>query len=235
MKWPVPLQQGVLIKRYKRFLADIQTRDGRFLTIHCPNTGSMRNCGEAGSTVWFWDSEDPKRKLPCTWELVDTQPGGLACINTQRANQVVKEALSAGSIPALADYAAVKAEVKYGSQNSRVDFLLTHEGLPDCYVEVKSVTLKENGTGYFPDAVSSRATRHLQELEEMITAGHRAVLLFAVMHTGIDEVRPAAHIDPAYAAKLREAIDAGVEVMAWKVSMNTVEVCLAEDVPVLLD
>lgn len=234
MKWPKPLQQGRLIKRYKRFLADIVTDDGRLLTLHCANTGSMRNCGEEGSKVWFWDSEDPKRKLPCTWELVETAPGEVACINTQRANRLVEEAVIAGDIPTLSGYRQVRREVKYGHENSRIDLLLQDGAQADCFIEVKSVTLKEDGLGYFPDAVSVRASKHLRELVAMVEEGKRAVIFFCVCHSGIDNVTPAWHIDPDYARLLLEVAEQGVEVLAWQVAFSEEGMQLHKELPVLL-
>ena len=216
MQFDPPLQSGILIKRYKRFLADVRLADGSEITIHCPNTGSMKNCAEPGSRVWFSDSGNAKRKYRHTWELVQVQGDAIAGINTGRANALVLEALQAGAINALAGYEAIRSEVKYGSENSRIDLLLEAEGRPSCFVEVKSVTLGEGHTGFFPDAVTERGRKHLRELITMVEQGQRAVLFFCVQHTGVKVVKPADHIDPAYGKQLREAAESGVEVLAWR-------------------
>lgn len=213
-------QQGQLIRRYKRFLADITTQKGEPLTIHCPNTGSMRNCTAEGSPCWYSTSTSLTRKYPHTWEVATTPTGALAGINTNRANTLVREAISNAVITELAGYPELRAEVKYGAENSRIDFLLSGKG-PDCYVEVKSVTLMEEpGQGLFPDAVSSRGSRHLRELMAMKAEGKRAVLLFCVQHSHIEWVEPARAIDPVYADTLLEAADKGVEIIAYGVTIE---------------
>lgn len=216
MRFDPPLQSGVLIQRYKRFLADVRLADGREITLHCPNTGSMKNCAEPGSRVWFSDSGNDKRKYRHTWELVEVQGGAIAGINTSRANALVQEAIAADRIPELAGYARVRSEVKYGSENSRIDLLLEDDTRPPCFIEIKSVTLGEGSTGYFPDAVTERGRKHLRELMAMVEQGNRAILFFCVQHTGVQVVKPADHIDPAYGKQLREAAQSGVEVMAWR-------------------
>lgn len=215
MQFDPPLQCGVLVQRYKRFLADVQLADGSQITLHCPNTGSMKNCAEPGSRVWFSDSGSDKRKYRHTWELVEVQSGAVAGINTGRANRLVLGAIEQGLIPQLAGYSSVRCEVKYGSENSRVDLLLEGDG-PSCFVEVKSVTLGEGAVGYFPDAVTTRGRKHLRELMAMVEQGQRAMLFFCVQHTGVEVVKPADHIDPAYGKQLREAAQSGVEIMAWR-------------------
>ena len=204
MKYPEILQEARLIRRYKRFMADVKLDNGAEITLHCPNTGSMKNCLYPGLRVWFSDSHNPKRKYPCTWEQAeipvkfgDEEKMTLAGLNTSRANALVEELLKNSGVAALSQYQNIRREVKYGSENSRVDFLLTNEGLPDCYLEVKSVTLAMgDGLGLFPDAVTSRGTKHLRELTEICEQGGRAVLFFCVQHTGIDRVAPADEIDP---------------------------------------
>ncbi|WP_092389462.1 DNA/RNA nuclease SfsA [Halopseudomonas salegens] len=216
MPFDPPLQAGILLRRYKRFLADIRLEDGREVTLHCPNTGSMRNCGEPGSRVWVSLQHKPGRKLPGTWELVEVSRGELACIHSARANKVVAAALQAGLITPLAAYREQRAEVKLPGGSSRFDFLLSDPG--QCVVEVKSVTLAlDDGVGAFPDAVSLRGQKHLRELMDVVAGGQRACLLFCVMHSGIDRVRPADEIDPVYGQCLRDAVAAGVEVLAWSV------------------
>ena len=216
MQFEPPLEQGRLRKRYKRFLADIETASGEQLTIHCPNTGSMFNCMQEGGVVWFSRSHDPKRKLPGTWELSETPQGRLACVNTARANGLVEEALHAGVIAELNGFTGVRREVPYGEERSRIDFRLDYPSGP-AYVEVKSVTLgfADSPVAAFPDAVTARGAKHLRELATLARNGVRAVQLYCVNLSGIDAVRPALEIDPGYAAALREAQAAGVEVLAY--------------------
>ncbi|WP_122666667.1 DNA/RNA nuclease SfsA [Pseudomonas viridiflava] len=225
MRFSPELEQGLLLVRYKRFLADIQTDKGELLTIHCPNTGSMFNCMMPGGRVWFSRSNDPKRKLPGTWEISETPQGRLACVNTGRANTLVEEALRAGVITELNGFTALKREVAYGQEKSRVDFRLDYPQGP-AYVEVKSVTLGFDGSAVaaFPDAVTQRGARHLRELATLAREGVRAVLLYCVNLTGIEAVRPAQEIDPGYAAALREAVEAGVEVLAYGVHLTPEEI-----------
>lgn len=228
MEFIPPLQPATLIARYKRFLADVETPDGKILTLHCPNTGAMTGCGAAGDRVWYSTSPNIKRKYPHTWEITETAEGALICINTLRANQLVKEAIAANTIPALAGYSRLKSEVKYGVEASRIDLLLQADNRVNCYIEVKSVTLCERGGGFFPDAVTARGQKHLRELISVMREGQRAVLLFAVMHTAIRDVSPACHIDPAYAQLLKEAYLAGVEIMAWRAHISPLAMTLNE-------
>lgn len=220
MKFEQPLIEAQLIKRYKRFLADVTLQDGSMITVHCPNTGKMTGCAEPGSRIWLSDSANPKRKYRYTWELTETATGP-AYIHSAKANALVKEALAEHRIAELSGYTQIKAEQPYGEQGSRVDFVLDESTIASekhrsCYVEVKAVTLDESGIGYFPDTVSDRGLKHLQDLVEMVQQGHRAVLLFCAQHQGIKEVRPAAHIDPKYAEGVKHALAQGVEVIAYK-------------------
>lgn len=225
MRFSPPLETGRLIRRYKRFLADIETDSGELLTIHCPNTGSMFNCMVEGGQVWFSRSNDPKRKLPGTWEISETPQGRLACVNTARANTLVEEALLGGVITELNGFSALKREVPYGVENSRVDFRLDYPQGP-AFVEVKSVTLGFDGSrvAAFPDAVTLRGAKHLRELAALARDGVRAVQLYCVNLSDIDAVRAAVEIDPGYAAALREAVAAGVEVLAYGVRLTPEEV-----------
>lgn len=227
-----------LLKRYKRFLADVRLPDGSEITIHCPNTGSMKNCVLPDSPCWYSVSASKTRKYPQTLEVVSTPGGHLAGINTARTNELVGDALAVGVIRELQGYTAIKREVVYGDEKSRIDFLLS--GHPQdarlCYLEVKNVTLMETeGQGYFPDAVSERGSKHLRELMLMVAQGHRAVLLFCVQHTGIQQVSPADHIDPVYGATLRAAIAAGVEVIAYAAQIKPAQglIVLDQSLPVL--
>lgn len=238
MKFSPPLASGILIKRYKRFLADVRLADGRGLTLHCPNTGSMKNCAEPGSRIWYSTSENKKRKYPHTFEMIEVAGGAIAGINTNRANALVKEAMLASVISELNAYGNIKSEVRYGEEKSRIDFLLQdHPGRPgeDCYVEVKNVTLgMGKGIGLFPDTVTTRGRKHLRELMTMKSRGHRALLFFCVQHSGIEEVRPADEIDVEYGIILRDAVAAGVEVIAYRAELSAEEIRLVKPVPVNL-
>jgi sugar fermentation stimulation protein A len=233
MKFTHPLQEARLIKRYKRFLADVQLGDGSTTTLHCPNTGSMLHCAEPGSRVWYSASANIKRKYPLTWEQVEVDGHNRVGINTWRANALVNEALQNDVIPSLRGYGELRSEVVYGNEGSRIDFLLTdaaNRPMQSCYLEVKSVTLGlGNGLGAFPDAVTSRGLKHLRELMAMRASGKRAVLFFCVQHTGIDTVMPADQLDPAYGKALREACRAGVEVMAWGCDIGSEEIILRHE------
>lgn len=235
MRFDPPLEEGRLLRRYKRFLADIESASGELLTIHCPNTGSMLNCMSEGARVWFSRSNDPKRKLPGTWEIGETPHGRLAVINTGRANVLVEEALRAGLIAELNGFTSLKREVPYGQERSRIDFRLDYPAGP-AFVEVKSVTLGFEGirVAAFPDARTERGSKHLRELASLARAGTRAVQLYCVSLTDIDAVRPAVEIDPAYAAALREAVNAGVEVLAYGAEISAQEIRLVRRLDVLL-
>lgn len=241
MRIKPPLQKAQLLKRYKRFLADIRLEDGGIITVHCPNTGSMRNCLVEGSDCWISDSNNPARKYQYTWEMATTPGGGRAGINTHRANALAREAIESGLVSELQGYTSLQSEVKYGQENSRIDFLLTKRQLSKkgqlrderaCYVEVKSVTLAEsNRRGYFPDSVSDRASKHLRELINVVEQGDRAVLFFCVQHNKINTVSPADHIDSKYGSLLREALAKGVEVIAYKAKLTVREIVLVGPVP----
>lgn len=219
-----PLFPAQLLRRYKRFLADVVLPNGEITTLHCPNTGSMKNCIQADSPCWYSTSANAARKYPHTLEVVTTPSGHWAGINTLRANGLVEAAIHNGTIAELQGYSLLKREVVYGSEKSRIDFLLekmSGEALQRCYVEVKNVTLMEQpGQGMFPDAVSERGSKHLRELMQMASEGYRAVLLFCVQHSGIDWVEPADLIDPLYGKTLRQAVAAGVEVIAYSVAFE---------------
>lgn len=172
MQFSPPLQRATLIQRYKRFLADVITPDGRELTLHCPNTGAMTGCATPGDTVWYSTSENTKRKYPHTWELTETQAGALICVNTLWANRLTKEALENGWLSELSGYSELRSEVKYGAERSRIDFMLQAGFRPDCYIEVKSVTLADHEQGYFPDAVTQRGQKHLRELMNVAAEGN---------------------------------------------------------------
>lgn len=220
MEFYPELRPARLIQRYKRFLADVVTPEGETLTIHCANTGAMTGCATPGDTVWYSTSASLTRKYPHSWELTETAQGHWICVNTLRANALVGEALEAERIPALAGYSQRQPEVKYGSENSRIDFRLQAANRRDCYIEVKSVTLLQQGKGYFPDAVTTRGQKHLRELSQIAQSGQRAVLFFAVLHSGIEDVAPARHIDARYAELLAQARQSGVEVLCYKARLS---------------
>ncbi|MCG9749076.1 DNA/RNA nuclease SfsA [Vibrio brasiliensis] len=231
MKFEPILEPAVLIKRYKRFLADITLPDGSERTIHCANTGAMTGCATPGNKVWYSTSDNPKRKYPNSWELSETATGHRICINTARANQLAVEAIESGTIRELQGYDQLQTEVKYGNENSRIDILLNSENKPKCYIEVKSVTLldeDESGQGYFPDAVTTRGQKHLRELAQMAQNGSRAVLLFTVLHSGIEKVSPAHHIDANYSQLLKYAQEQGVEVLCYKAELSHHEIKLVK-------
>ncbi|MNJ23743.1 MULTISPECIES: DNA/RNA nuclease SfsA [Pseudomonas] len=235
MRFSPALETARLLRRYKRFLADIELASGEQITIHCPNTGSMLNCMVEGGQVWFSRSNDPKRKLPGTWEISETPQGRLACVNTGRANALVEEALHAGIISELAGFTGLRREVAYGEERSRVDFRLEFADGP-AYVEVKSVTLGFEGSAVaaFPDAVTQRGAKHLRELAALARQGVRAVQLYCVNLSAIEAVRPAEEIDAAYAQALRAAVADGVEVLAYGTRVDGEQVYIDRALPVLL-
>lgn len=228
MDWPGPLRKGVLIRRYKRFLADVEFSDGEVLTVHCPNTGAMTGCAEPGSRVWLSHSDNPKRKYAYSWQLVE-QGGHLICIHSALANEVFADALQAGRSEILNGYQKWRREVRLDS-GSRIDFMLSGEEKADCYIEVKAVTLHQGaGLGAFPDTVSQRATKHLAELRALLEQGYQAQLAFVVLHNGIDRVSAASDIDPVYARALADAERAGVAVKAYGVDVTTTHMQLARE------
>ena len=232
MKFVPPLAPGVLVRRYKRFLADVEVAGRGVVTMHCANTGAMLGCDTPGSPVWFSTSANPKRKYRHSLELVEVTDGGrscTACVNTARPNTIVGEALAAGRIAELGN-APVRREVAIPGESGRFDFALG--GAVPTLVEVKSVTLCREGIGAFPDAVSARARRHVEALTRCVGAGRRAVLLFCVPHTGIRRVTAADDIDPDYGAALRAAVAAGVKVLAYGCVVTPKEVAIAGALPV---
>jgi sugar fermentation stimulation protein A len=227
------LVEGRLVRRYKRFLADVRLPGGDILTVHCPNTGAMTGCAEPDAPVWLSLSASPARKYPHTWELVETSRG-LACIHSAKANTVVREALAAGRVPELAAFPEIRPEVKY-AQGSRADLVLAGEK-GRVFVEVKSVTLcLDGGVGLFPDAVSERGRRHLEALQSVVDARTRALLVFCVMHAGIRSVSAAGDIDPQYREALAAAMAAGVEVRAFATKISRAGVELDRALPFHLD
>lgn len=233
MRFASPLVEARLLRRYKRFLADVEFAAGPPATASCPNTGSMMGCANPGSRVWLTHAPSPTRKYDYTWELVEAFPGVLAGINTSRPNRLVEEAIQSGTIAELAGYSAIRREVRYGSEGSRIDLLLEGQA-PSCYVEVKNVTAAvSNGVALFPDAVSDRGAKHLRELMAMVKQGSRAVLVFCVQRGDVTEVRPADDIDPVYGRTLREAIAGGVEVLAYRADISLESITLQTRLPVV--
>jgi sugar fermentation stimulation protein A len=234
MKYAEPLIKARLIKRYKRFLADVElfeldeeTQQPKQMTIHTANTGSMTGCALPGSIVWISNSHNLKRKYLYSWELSTVQDasskeGSLIGINTLLANKLVKEAIEKGYISELADVKKIDTEVSYGAEKSRIDLLVTQNNGQQCYIEVKNVTASfEPGVAAFPDAVTARGTRHLRELELMVQQGHRGIILFCVQREDIKQVRAAAEIDPLYAQTLAQVKKNGVEVLAYGVRFSS--------------
>jgi sugar fermentation stimulation protein A len=232
LKFRGPLREGRLLRRYKRFLADVQLDSG-VITAACPNTGSMMGCCEPGSRVWLSESDSATRKYRHTWEIVEAG-GVMIGINTGLPNALVSEALAADTIAELAGYSGLRREVRYGEEASRVDFVLDSPERPACYVEVKNVTAAvTRGVALFPDCVSDRGSRHLRELIRLKARGARPVQLYCVQRGDVKEVRPADGIDPEYGRTLREAIAAGVEVLAYRAKVSPAEIRLSLRIPVV--
>ncbi|MCG7572861.1 DNA/RNA nuclease SfsA [Phaeobacter sp. CNT1-3] len=229
MRFQTPLVPARLIRRYKRFLADVILDDGREVTAHCANPGSMMGLADEGMKVWLEPNDDPKKKLKYGWRLVDHENGHFTGVDTSVPNRALKAALMAGEVPGLVA-PLVRPEVKYGDK-SRIDFLLSGDG-PDCYVEVKSVTLcRQAGLAEFPDSVTARGLKHLGELTKIVQGGERAVMLYLVQRTDCDRVSIAADIDPAYAAGLRDAMAAGVEVMCFDCQISPEDIDVGKALP----
>ncbi len=217
MRYPVELVPGRLLRRYKRFLADVALEDGREVTVHVPNSGTMKTCYVEGGRCLVSPANNPKRKLKWTLEqcFVGEQGEVAVMVNTQLPNKLVKEAIEAGRVPRLAGYDSVRSEVKYGSRNSRIDLLLEGQGRPRCWVEIKNATLlAEPGMARFPDAVTTRGQKHLSELADMAEQGDRAVIFYLLSRTDARAVGPADNIDPKYGELLREVTAKGVEALA---------------------
>ena len=233
MRFQTPLVPAKLVRRYKRFLADVVLSDGREVTAHCANPGSMMGLAEPGTTVWLEPNDDPKKKLKYGWRLVDHGNGHFTGVDTSVPNRMLRAALEAGSVPGLAGYPHVKPEVRYG-ENSRIDFLLSGGDGPDAYVEVKSVTLsRAPGLAEFPDSVTARGTKHLNELVRVAKGGHRAVMLYLVQRTDCSRITLATDIDPTYAEAWCSATKAGVETLAFGCRISPVEITLGEPVVVI--
>jgi len=216
MKYEEKLIRGTLVKRYKRFFADVELADGSIVTAHCPNTGSMKTCGSAGDTVYIQPNANPKRKLKFTWELTKTK-GGYIGVNTGRPNHIVFEAIESNIIPELTGYESHLQEKKYG-KNSRIDILLESASKPQCFVEIKNTTLLHEGQLVFPDSVTSRGLKHIHELANEIKKGNRGVMFYLCNRPEGDLFSPAEHIDPEYAKALKTAYNKGLEILAYRVN-----------------
>ncbi|MGB0591583.1 MAG: DNA/RNA nuclease SfsA [Myxococcota bacterium] len=226
------LVAGHLLRRYKRFLADVRLTDGTEITAHCMNPGSMKGLVAEESPVWLTPHDDPKRKLQWTWQVA-TEGESAVGVNTNLPNGLVAAAVAADAIPELAGYTSHRREVRYGEEKSRIDLLA--EAHPDdprpCYIEIKSVTLAVDGVAMFPDAVTKRGLKHLRELERVVAEGGRAVMFYLVQRTDCSRFAPAAHIDPAYAEGVAHAKAAGVEVLVWSAEVTPQGVRLDRPLP----
>jgi len=235
VKFPAKLVEGRLIRRYKRFLADVQLA-GEVVTAACPNTGSLLGCADPGSRVWLSESDKASRKYRHTWEIVELAGAKpvMVGINTSLPNALVAEAIASGAIPELAGYRTLRREVGYGEERSRVDIVLESPRRKSCYVEVKNVTAAASrGVALFPDCVSERGSKHLRELMRLKAAGLRPVQVYCVQRGDVGEVRPADAIDPEYGRTLREALAAGVEVFAYRARVSPLEIAIEERIPVV--
>ena len=234
MKFKSTLIKATLIKRYKRFLADVELTSGEIITVHSANTGSMMGCSDPGSVIWLSDSKNPKRKCRYSWEITETLDNVFVGINTILSNALVKEAITRNIIKELNGYDSIRSEVPYGKENSRIDILLEKENSSKkCYVEVKNVTAVKDKIALFPDAVTKRGTKHIRELIEMVREGNRGVLCFCVQRKDATAVRPADEIDPEYGKTLREAIKMGVEAIAYRAAVSQTKIELKKRLPVI--
>ena len=219
MDFPDPLLRGTLVKRYKRFMADVVLESGDTVTAHCANTGAMLGVQNPGSEVWLSPARNPDRKLKFTWEMIRIGES-LVGINTAHPNKIVAEAIEAGKIPELSGYGDLRREVKYGT-NSRIDILLSEDGKPDCYVEIKNVHLmRDTGVAEFPDSVSTRAAKHQGELANMVEQGARSVTVYLCQREDCDSFRLAADIDPDYARAVKDAKQRGVEAICYACALT---------------
>ncbi len=236
MRFSTPLVPATLIKRYKRFLADVRLDNGESITAHVANPGAMTGLATPGARIWLSKSDNPNRKLAHSWELVEVDLGSgreLVGVNTTHPNALAGAALAAGTIPALAGYKTIRREVKYG-KNSRVDFLLEDHARPRCFVEVKNVHLmRQPGLAEFPDAVTARGAKHLDELAAMVAAGARAVMLFVIQIGSANRFALARDVDARYGAAFDRARVAGVETIAWRCSLNRESIEVTAPIPIV--
>ena len=236
MKLEPALIPATLIKRYKRFLADVELSDGRVITVHTPNTGSMMGLSEPGMQVWLRDTQNPTRKYQFSWEMTEPSVGNLVGVHTGIVNQLVTEAIELNRIPELSDYQSVQQERPYGVEKSRIDLLLSATGRRDCYIEIKNVTaIDQSGSAIFPDAITARGQKHLRELMEIVNQGNRAVMFFCIQRQDCHSFRPAYEIDPDYAALLKQAYQHGVEILAYKSTISPESIEITNSVEILTD
>ncbi len=223
------LTQGTLISRYKRFLADVRLETGDLVTAHCPNSGSMTGCSRPGQPVYLSVSDNPKRKLKYTWEIIE-MPGSRVGVNTLVPNRLVRQCAESGVIPELSGYDRIKPEVRAGD-HTRFDLMLTRDDAARCYVEIKNCTLVENGIGYFPDAKTQRGKNHLEELQRQVKLGHRCIMFYLIQRMDAQSFTPAHGIDPAYGAELRRAVENGVEILVYDVDLDLRRIRLGRALP----
>ena len=228
LAWP-ELIPGILLKRYKRFLADVKLETGEIVTAHCPNTGSMKGCCEPGRTVYLSIHDNPRRKYKYTWELI-AMPTSMVGVNTLVPNRLIYKSIVQKLIPELSDYKNIQREVKIG-EHSRIDLMLTDGGDERCYIEIKNCTLVNEGIARFPDAVTSRGLKHITELENLAEAGHRCLMFYFIQRMDARVFRPADHIDPDYARRLRQAVAKGIEIMAYDVHISLQGIKLNNNIP----
>jgi sugar fermentation stimulation protein A len=226
-----PLVRGFLVRRYQRFLAEVRLENDRLVTAHCPNSGSMQGCNVPGREVMLSPTDNPKRKTRYTWELIHL-PSTWVGVNTLSANRLVAEAASGKLIPELGPFDKLLREVQLG--HSRIDFCLVRGGV-SLFLEVKNVTLVEDGTALFPDAPTARGRKHLQTLMGAIDQGHRAAMFYVVQREDAQRFSPAAHVDPAYAQALRRAHRAGVNIIVYGARVSPKEIYLDAPLPVVLE
>ena len=232
LRFQTELVPARLIRRYKRFLADCTLENsGEEITAHCANPGSMMGLAEPGTRIWLEPNDDPKKKLKFGWRLVDHENGHFTGVDTSLPNRALKAAFLARAVPGFEAYTMVRAEVKYG-ENSRIDFLLSGDGLPDAFVEVKSVTLsRKAGLAEFPDSVTARGAKHLAELSRVAESGQRAIMLYLVQRTDSRSFTLASDVDPGYATAYNAATSSGVETFAFGTNISPDGVALADPLP----
>ncbi len=228
-RWP-PLLAGRLIRRYKRFLADVELEDGATVTAHCPNSGSMLACAQPGRPVYVSHHDDPRRKLKYTWQIID-MPTSLVGVNTQVPNRLVQLGVGGGRVPELVGYGSLRREVRTG-RHTRLDMVLEQDGRRTCFVEVKNCTLVTDGKACFPDAVTARGLKHLQALQKLAAEGFRSVIFYLVQRMDAAFFQPADHIDAAYGRELRRAVENGVEILVYDVAIDFEKIRIRRPVPV---
>jgi sugar fermentation stimulation protein A len=228
LTWP-KLIPGTLLKRYKRFLADVRLESGEVVTAHCPNTGSMKGCSEAGRTVYLSSHDNPRRKYKYTWELI-AMPTSMVGVNTLVPNRLVFKSIDQKLIPELSEYTHIRREVRIG-EHSRIDLMLTDGGAKRCYIEIKNCTLVSEGIAQFPDAVTSRGLKHIIELENLSETGHRCMMFYFIQRMDAQVFRPADQVDPVYGRRLRRAVARGIEVLAYDVRIDLQGLELNKKIP----